>query len=175
MSAFYMDQLASAPEYGDLIIDVAGYTEDSPYSLGPIRVNGNLKIMGDGVARLDGPIFGIGEVKVMPGVTVMLNDQTMYTESVMDVQPGATLVGSGALISSGDLAFQPSVGSSPYLFLMSIEGSVSTQPSGDFYGSAAGYSGVSAQPGSHFVWSDYPEGLNLPITRDHTIVSWQHE
>ena len=163
MSEFYLKDVEGADHYTDLSIQLDGsHTQENPYVLGPIRVDNELEIKGSGYAILEGTVYAGGLISIKPGVNIMLNLNTIYCNGTLILYPGCNLEGTGAVASASDLSFQPGVNSVPYLFLMSVEGFVNLQPNGTFCGSAAGYTGVEAQPGCEFVWSQYFGELNIP-------------
>ena len=76
-----------------------------------------------------------------------------------------TIAGSGCIIAVGDIDFQPSIasGEDEFVLVLSLEGEVAFQPSGNFTGCVAGNVHVQLQPGNEIYWTD-PEGkgLNVP-------------
>jgi len=164
-------------------IDVSSGTEADPYSIGPLYAEGDLTITGSGVARLDGIIYVEENLHFnpTPGITILLNTQTVYTGGNIDLQPGCTTSGSGCIIAEGDLNYQPNISGDDFVFLMSIEGTVSLSPSNSFYGSIAGNSEVELMPGTSLNWIEPTDGLNYPggdggsggTGREPTIITWQ--
>ena len=97
------------------------------------------------------------------------------------------LSGSGCIIAVGDINFHPSVTSEEdeFVLVLSLEGMVDFQPSGDFTGCIAGNAHVQMQPHCQIYWTD-PEGkgLNVPWGVDEgklppvtglSVLSWEIE
>ena len=165
LSDFYWEDVKTLTPVPDgHTIDISSGTEAEPYLIGPLLAQGDLDITGSGVARLEGTIYVKGNLRVWPGCSINLNGQTIYAEGSITLQPGCTISGSGCIIAAGDINFQPNMDSSEddFLFLMSIGGTCTIQPSGDFYGSLAGDCEVYLMPDSDFTLTAVPEeGLNF--------------
>ena len=74
----------------------------------------------------------------------------------------------------GDVVFSPNVAPS-YLLVMSVEGNVDFQPSGDFIGAVGGNVDITMRPSSSITWQDPGVGnLDLPGIYNHinSIESW---
>ncbi|MDR9460071.1 MAG: hypothetical protein RI591_08040, partial [Dehalococcoidia bacterium] len=90
----------------------------------------------------------------------------------------STIVGTGAIISIGDLFFGPKTNSDPdsFVFLMSSEGELQINPSSDFYGSVAGDVTVDLFPGVEMEWTDPKEAgfefpsIQIPRYRTYEII-----
>ena len=164
-------------------IDVSSGTEADPYPIGPLYAEGDLTITGSGVVRLDGIIYVGGNLHFNPiqDITILLNGQTIYAEGSIDLQPGCTTSGSGCIIAQGDLNYQPNISGDDFVFLMSIEGTVSLSPGNSFYGAIAGDSEVELMPGTSLNWIEPTDGLDFPggeggsggTGRNPTITTWQ--
>jgi hypothetical protein len=99
--------------------------------------------------------------KVQQDFTLDLGGKAIYVEGDVFIGVKTTITGSGCIIADGDVNFQPNITSGPdeFLFVMSINGTVNFQPSGDYYGSVAGNIEVNVQPGYTLTYS-YPENLS---------------
>jgi len=165
LSDFYWEDVKNLTPVPDgHTIDISSGTEAEPYLIGPLLAQGDLDITGSGVARLEGTIYVKGNLRVLPGCSINLNGQTIYAEGSITLWPGCTISGSGCIIAEGDINFQPNMDSSEddFLFLMSIGGTCTIQPSGDFYGSLAGDCAVYLMPDSDLTLTAVPEdGLNF--------------
>ena len=91
------------------------------------------------------------------------------------MQPGATLIGSGALIALNknnetvacDIQPNLSQNEDDFIAIMAYSGSVFLKPGGDFYGCIIGDSLVDMQPNTTLYWREVGEGeLNFPDEAD---------
>jgi len=116
----------------------------------------------------------IGTVK--NDFTLNLNNQTIFVESAsadpqkaIEVGGKCTITGSGCIIAVGDVYFAPKgdVGSlDNFVLIMSVEGTVTLQPSGTFYGAIAGKVEVEEKSGfnASITWTSYEgKGIDFPI------------
>jgi len=124
-------------------------------------------------ASLEGTVYLVGDLEFRQTgkvYTINLNNQTIFVDGNINFPSNkCTLIGSGCIIATGDINFNPSMTSDPdsFVFVMSLNGTVSFNPNGDFYGSIAGDVEVNLQPGSTLTWSIPPyEDLNFP-TEDY--------
>ena len=145
-----------------------GTTEGDPYVIGPLLAAGDLIIKGSGWTRLEGTIYvkGTLDFNPTPAINIDLNEQTIFAEGEIKLNPGVTLYGSGCIIAIGDIDFQPSIasGGDDFVLVMSITGVVTFNPSGDFTGCVAGNVHVQLQPGCTINWiSPEGEGLDFPM------------
>jgi hypothetical protein len=102
--------------------------------------------------------------------TIDLNGQTIFVEGDFTcASQSIGIAGSGCIIATGNIIFQPSVTSEPddFVLILSIGvgSSVTVQPNGSFTGCIAGNDVVTLQPGDPhdeftLAWTD-PEGKNL--------------
>jgi hypothetical protein len=144
-------------------------------NLGPMYKDGDFTVTnsktGGAYLQLDGTIYITGNlVFQQPGTkkayTLDLHDQTIFVEGDITFPSDRIhIFGNGCIIAMGDIDFQPSVTSAfnHFVFVMSIDGTVNFQPSGDFIGSLAGDTLVNMQPSSSITWIEPPwDSLNIP-------------
>jgi len=148
--------------------------KDTP-SIGPLYREGNLYIDNTGgagaVLNLTGTIYVTGNFECkqagVKNYTINLNKTTIFCEGDISVSDSCTIIGSGCIIAVGDVYFAPKgdVGSPDnFVFIMSMEGTVTLQPTGDFYGAVVGDAEVNLQPGNTLVWTSYEgTGIDFPI------------
>ena len=172
-------------------IDVGGgvYTMDipggttvlDPFKVGPMWVNGTLKIKGKGFVELTGTIYTTGgfETESNPDYALLLNHNTIFAEGSIVIDPGIDVFQAGCIVALGDLDYQPNLSSDDFVFLMSLAGIVKLRPGGDFIGSVAGQASVELLPGTSLVHPpEVPDGLNFPqgefeLSEYWGIVSWE--
>ncbi len=168
LSTYYLEDVVSACDFGDSI-DI----EDTK-TIGPCYTDGSLKVDNTGepdTLVLEGTLYVRGNLEFeQPGnahYTVDLNGQTIFAEGYITfASHGVSISGSGCIIARDYIIFQPSISSNPddFVLVMSIEDTVTLQPSGDFTGCVAGNEVVQLQPaqGEDFTvtWID-PEGQEL--------------
>jgi formylmethanofuran dehydrogenase subunit C len=132
--------------------------------IGPCKTNGDLVIKGDGDVKLGGTFYVAGDLDFdpTPNMRVILNGETIYVEGSINIGPGCKLSGPGAIIAAGDIYFSPNMIGNGFIFVMSVEGTLTAQPHGHFYGSLAGGSSIDLQPGTDVEWKEPPAGLNFP-------------
>jgi len=191
---FYWAQVeGETPVPDGYTIDISSGTEDERYSIaydigdtssGNLSAAGNLDITGKGVAQLDGTIYVKGDFNVQPNCKIYLKGQTIYAEGSINFQPGCTVSGSGCIIAEGNVNFQPNMESneSDFIFIMSVGGTTTLKPGGDYYGSIAGSADVTLQPGCTLMWHDpgeegtlnFPEGCGVVggSVEDMTLGGW---
>ena len=168
---FYLEDVEDGTHYySDTIIDLAGIDME----LGPLYVEGELTIHNSSntpaTLTLTGTIYSTEETLICYGVaqnkpmTLDLNDQTIFVacnstgdgKEALKIGAKCTAVGSGSIIAIGDIYFKPNTeaGVTDPIFVMSVSGTTSVQPNGDFYGSIAGSVEIELQPGTSI---NYPE------------------
>lgn len=154
----------------------------------PLDINGNesiylgacyksdLTITGSGNLTLTDTLYIEGNLWVSPGITVKLNGHTIYAEGMINFQPNCYVFGPGCLIAVGDVVFKPNQENDEYIFVMSVKGTLTALPGGDFYGSFAGHMNIDMQPGNTLFWTEhsmynlnFPEGDPLPGIRAYII------
>ncbi len=133
-------------------------------AVGPCKTNGNLIIKGNGNVKLGGTLYVAGDLDFdpTPDLKVMLKGHTIYVEGSINMGSGARVSGPGAIIAVGDIDFSPNIVGNGFIFVLSLEGSLTAQPGGSFYGSLAGASGIDLQPSTIVEWKDRPIDLNFP-------------
>jgi len=186
---FYLDEVDGEESYDSDMLAL-----DSDMELGPFYRDGELEIKAGtaGVTlTLTGTIYITGDTLIGSAgqdFTLDLNDCTIFVASdsanpqkALWIGGKCTVVGSGVIISIGDMYFEPNTeaGVTDPIFVMSILGTTSVQPGGDFYGSIAGSVEIELQPGTSI---NYPEsdewvdGLNFLIgvkKLNYIIGSWE--
>ena len=161
---FYLEEVDGEQSYSsDLLI------LDSDMELGPFYRDGELEIKAgtkDVTLTLTGTIYVSGDMLIGStgqDFTLDLNGQTIFVASdsadpqkALWVGGKCTVVGSGVIVAIGDIYFEPNleVGLEDPVFIMSVLGTTSMQPGGDFYGSIAGSVEIELQPGTSI---NYPE------------------
>ena len=191
LAQFYWQYVEDGTHYySDTEIDLAGVDRE----LGPLYVEGALTIENskspEATLTLTGTIFITGDTTIEPtqNLIIDLNGHTIFVES--DSQkppkealyikgPKVTIIGPGTIIAVGDVHFEPDIpaGMTDPLFIMSVEGTTTLMPGGDFYGSVAGSVEVELYPGTSL---NYPEegfeDLNFPGCSGaqlvYSIASW---
>ena len=162
----------------------------APSTFGSIYRNGNLAInnigTADATAALNGTLYVAGANSSLligqSNQSFVLNmgtnssgyynsiyaeggDNLTSSQFAIDVGPKTTITGSGVIMAEGNINFQPNIVSGPgdFLFIMSLNGYVNFHPSGTFYGSVAGYTGVELAPSTNIVHTEPPlDLLNFP-------------
>jgi len=137
VEAFYLDLVQDAPTHeGDLNLVLDSSTNNDPYSLGPIYINGNLSIDSDstGAARLDGPVYVNGSVTI-DEVKIYQNDNTLYAGGAGGIvlNVSASLLDSGCIISKNPITMEAGTNIGTYLVLWSLEGNMFANPAGQGY------------------------------------------
>jgi hypothetical protein len=154
------DQLS---EYYLLLVDPEDpYPDDTvdikiTKTLGPCYSDGTLAIDNTGdpdTLVLEGTVYvDDGDLNFnqagSKNYTINLSGETIFVDGDITFAPGCvTISGSGCIIARGDILFQPSISSSEtdFVLVMSIEGTVTFQPSGDLTGSIVGNFEVDVSP-----------------------------
>jgi hypothetical protein len=150
--------------------------------IGPLYVNGELSISSsikDESANLSGTVYVTGDTKIgdtpSKEFTLNLNNQTIFVESdstgsgqeALIVGGKVTLAGSGCIIAVGDIDFHPNIASgseNDFIFIMSVDNTVTLLPGGNFYGAVAGELEVGVHSGHNpfITWTDY-KLLDIPL------------
>ena len=168
LSSYYLEDVEGAPDPGPSI-DVQYTNAIGPcYREGSLRVDntgGNLTLTLQGTVYVTGDLAFIQPDQNNP-YTINLNGHTIFVEGEIYFAPQRiTVSGSGCIIAVGDINFQPSIASEGdgFVLVLSLEGEVNFQPSGDFTGCVAGNVHVQLQPGCTISWiSPEGKGLNVP-------------
>ncbi|MCK5180975.1 MAG: hypothetical protein KAQ73_00400, partial [Dehalococcoidia bacterium] len=145
---FYLEEVEDEESYGSDLL-----TLDSDMELGPFYRDGELEIKAGtaGVTlTLTGTTYVSGDTLVGStgkDFTLNLNDHTIFVASnssdpkkALWIGGKCTVVGSGVIITIGDMYFEPNTeaGVTDPIFVMSVSGTTNVQPGGDFYGCIAG-------------------------------------
>ena len=167
LSAYYLDDVEGSPDPGSSI-DVK-YTK----TLGPCYRDGSLTVDNTGdpdTLVLGGTVYVTGDVEFSQSgashnYTIDLNGHTIFAEGAISFPSNVVgISGPGCIIAVGDIDFQPSIAGEDFVLVMSIEGVVDFQPSGDFTGCVAGNAHVQLQPNCTIHWiSPEGKGLDFPM------------
>ena len=160
LAAYFWEDVEDETPFASGTIDVDDYS-----SIGPLYRDGSLDIFSsqeDVTLTLTGTVYVTGDLdigKTNQDFTLDLSGQSIFVEGEIDIGGKCTITGSGCIIAVGDVFFLPNISSEEgdFVFLMSVEGTVTFQPNGDYYGSVAGDVEVTLQPGSSLTFVD-PEG-----------------
>ena len=189
---FYLGDVGNGTHYdSDTVIDIAGIDTQ----LGPIYVEGDLDIKNSSntpaTLTLTGTIYATGDTLIgstgkdftvdLDGHTIFVASNSSDPQKALWVGGKCTLVGSGVVIAIGDMYFEPNTeaGVTDPVFVMSIFGTTSVQPGGDFFGAIAGSVEIQLQPGTSI---NYPpdegwyDNLNFLIGVKklvYSIASWE--
>ncbi|MFC1972115.1 hypothetical protein ACFLVE_01750 [Chloroflexota bacterium] len=186
LSDWYRDETLNSPG----VLEVTGDYEitlsvASPVSIGPLYVDGDLNIKGEGSAQIDGLIFAEGSINISPtpACTVNLNGQTIFAacwadfsedpfepcdDGFLKILPATTVDGSGCIIAIGNITYQPAYSSDEYLLLWSLGCTVFLLPNDDFVGSVVGALEVDCQPNTDITYVPPPDGFIFPGYDDST-------
>jgi len=152
--------------YPDPFVD-ATYTS----MIGPLYREGFLDIYSSQIGKtltLNGTVYVAGNLdigKTNQDFTLDLNGHNIFVEGTIDMGGKTTIEGSGTIIAIGDVFFSPNIasGEGDFLFTMSVEGWTQLNPGNDYYGSVAGNTEITLQPGTHIEWVDPGSvGYELP-------------
>jgi len=152
--------------------------KDTP-EIGPLYVEGDLNIdnteNADPLPRLTlmGTVYVTGDLTFEQSGSkhyeVDLKGNTIFVEGAITFPADCChLYGPGCIIAKGDIDFQPKMESwgemttEDFIFVMSVEETVSFKPQGDFYGSLAGNIEVNLQPNCTLTWNGPPPTLKYP-------------
>jgi hypothetical protein len=93
-----------------------------------------------------------------------LGNQTIFCEQDITISSKCDIRGSGCIVALGDVYFSPKSGTEPgkFVFIISVSGTLTAQPSGTFYGSLAGNVEIEIKQGvdPKVEWVDY-EGIDF--------------
>jgi hypothetical protein len=168
LSSYYMADVEGAPDPGPSI-DVKDTT-----TIGPCYREGSLYIDNTGgptTLVLEGTVYVTGDLEFRQSgsshnYTVDLNKQTIFVEGEIGFPSNVVSIsGSGCIIARYDIDFHPSIASEgdEFVLVLSLEGMVDFQPTGDFTGCVAGNVHVQLQPNSEINWiTPEGKGLNVP-------------
>jgi len=191
LRSYYLDDdVEDAPDPGP-DIDIKDL---NPKTIGPsYRRDGDGSLEVDKTLDLTGTVYVTGNLKFQQSgashnYTVDLNGQTIFAEGSIEFPSKVvTISGSGCIIARYDIDFWPSIasGEDDFVLVLSLEGKVDFQPSGNFTGCVAGNVHVQLQPNCTINWIS-PEGSGLdvpwgvggnetPVVTGLSILSWQIE
>lgn len=211
---FYINQVNTVDDlYGSSTINI-NLLSGTPKTLGPLYREGNLSIDGNSLVTLylSGTLYIKGDLTIgssngnptfsidLDGYQVDISDpkfpQTIFVEGNIIVKSNAQIEGSGAIIATGNILFNPKMNTTPtdYVLVMTTirnnpdnpedpqGGGIIMRPSGSFYGTIAGEVSVDIQSGSepYYAHTDPPPNLNFPgennTSSGHNVVlirSWE--
>lgn len=155
--------------YSDSIIDIA-----DPMLRGPLYAQGAGNYVITGAGTLTGAIYLDGNLYLDQYADISLDGNTIFVTGSFQTHPMSYISGPGALVVLGDVVFSPQIAPS-YLLVMSVNGNVDFQPSGDFVGAVGGNVDITMKPSSSITWQDPGVGnLDLPgiYNHIHAIESW---
>ena len=150
--------------------------------IGPFYRDGGLEILNTSndpaTLTLTGTVYVTGDTligKTGKDMNVDLNGHTLFVASnssdpqkALWIGGQCTIIGSGIIIAIGDIYFEPKTeaGVTDPIFIMSVDGTTTLQPSGDFFGSIAGSVLIDLQPNTSVnypVGEDWYDSLNFLI------------
>lgn len=175
LAAWYKNDVKGLPSYPSDTIDLDG--EDR--TLGPLYREGALTITNtgkkDATLTLTGTLYVTGDLVFANTDTIIdLNNHAVFVESqstnppkhALYVSGKCTMRGPGVLAAMGDIYFEPNIeaGMTDPIFIISVYGTTTLKPGGDFYGAVAGSVEVYLQPGSTVSYPEdgFPDDLNWP-------------
>jgi hypothetical protein len=148
---------------------------DCPSGLEPLFVDGELDVLNGGAEAtltLNGTMYVTGDTQIgatngdmvldLNGQTIFVSSNTTGNQKALVVGGKCIVKGPGILIAIGDIEFKPKSqagveeGGGP-VFVMSVYGTTTLQPSGTVYGAIAGGIEVYVQQGEEPT-IEYPEG-----------------
>jgi len=167
---FYWQDVKNVTPYGSGTIDINGVN----MTKGPLYRDGTLDIKNTSntpaTLKLTGTLYITGDTAICYGfsinkeMTLDLNGQTIFVASnstgsgheALKIGDKCNIKGPGVIIAIGDIYFKPNsqIGTNP-VFVLSVSGTTTLQPGGNFYGAVAGSVEVDLQPGTHI---NYPTG-----------------
>ena len=164
LSAFYWEDVKYVTPYPSSSVTIMSHEY-----MGPFYRNGDLTIKSgnsSATLTLEGTVYVTGDLTIgqtNQDFTLYLNNQTIYTEQSVIFGGKTTLSGPGCIIAVGDVYFSPNMVGNDFIFILSVEGDLTAQPNGHFYGSMAGDIEIEYQPGATLYWTQPDTGaLNFP-------------
>ena len=178
LAEFYLDDVAGAEPYDSDTLDIEGVDDE----IGPFYRDGELDILNTSntpaTLTLTGTVYVTGDTLIgkngkdfnldLNGHTLFVASNSSDPQKALWIGGKCTIIGSGIIIAIGDIYFEPKTegGVTDPIFIMSVDGTTTIQPAGDFYGSIAGSIEIDLQPGtsvSYPVGEDWYENLNFLI------------
>jgi len=162
---FYLDEVDGEESYDSDILEL-----NSDMELGPFYRDGELEIKAGtaGVTlTLTGTIYIADDTLIgstgqdftldLNNCTIFVASDSTFPKKALWIGGKCTVVGSGVIIAIGDIYFEPNTeaGVTDPIFVMSVSGTTTVQPVGDFYGSIAGSVEIELMPGTSI---NYPGG-----------------
>jgi hypothetical protein len=177
MSAFFGRQVNKSDPYPSDTISLDGtFTIPSLYRVGDLTI---LPSSDNSVGILEGTMYVTGNLSFpqsgTKNYTIDLNGQTIYVRGAIDFPSyRCNVKGPGSIIAIGDINFQPGISSDGFTFVMSINGKVSMNPNGTFYGSIAGNTIMNIQPNCTITNTSPVPNLNIPDQNSvGAIITWK--
>jgi len=178
LAAWYLKDVTGVEPYDSDTLDIEGFDEE----IGPFYRDGGLEILNTSndpaTLTLTGTVYVTGDTligKTGKDMNVDLNGHTLFVASnssdpqkALWIGGQCTIIGSGIIIAIGDIYFEPGTeaGVTDPIFIMSVDGTTTLQPSGDFYGSIAGSVEIDLQPNTSVnypVGEDWYDNLNFLV------------
>jgi len=195
LADWYWNEVKSETPYAYDRIDLDG----ADLELGPLYRDGTLNIYNSrnvpAALNLTGTFYITGDTSIgteKHDFTLNLNGYTIFVESdstgsgkeALKIGGQVTINGPGAIIAIGDIYFAPNGdvgGNEQGVFIMSVSGQTTLQPSGDFFGSVAGNWYVEVKSGQGPILTYPPGGMGdlydfpslVEVDRECNIVSWE--
>jgi len=151
---------------------------DCPSGLEPLYVDGPLDIFNSGTEAtltLNGTMYATGDTSIgttghditldLAGQTIFVSSDTVGNQKALVVGGQCIVKGPGILIAIGDIEFKPKSqageeeGGGP-VFVLSVLGTTTLQPSGEIYGAIAGGIEVYVQQGEEPAIIYPPDGFD---------------
>ncbi len=163
LEEFYGDQVEDGTHYyTNTVIDIVGIDTE----IGPLYVDGTLEFLNSSntpaTITLTGTVYVTGDTLIgqngkdmtfdLNGETVFVSSSTMGNQKALAVGGKCVVSGPGVMIAVGDIEFKPKSqvgeeeGAGP-VFILSIFGTTTLQPSGTVYGAIAGGIEIIVQQG----------------------------
>jgi len=150
-----------------------------PSELQPMYVNGPLEILNSSntpvTLSLNGTVYATGDTLIgstgkdftldLNGQTIFVSSNTTGNQKALVLGGKCTIKGPGIIIAVGDIDMKPKAqvgeeqGGGP-VFVMSVVGTTTLQPSGEIYGAIAGAIEVYVQQGNEPTVTYPPDGFN---------------
>jgi hypothetical protein len=178
LAAWYLKDVAGEEPYDSDTFDLVGFDEE----LGPFYRDGELDIVNTSndpaTLTLTGTVYIAGDTLIgkngkdfnlnLDGHTIFVASNSSNPQKALWIGGKCTIIGSGIIIAIGDIYFEPKTeaGVTDPIFIMSVDGTTTLQPAGDFYGSIAGSVEIDLQPNTSVnypVGEDWYDNLNFLV------------
>ncbi len=169
LRAYYSYLVNMSNSYSDSVINIS-----NPMLSGPLYAQGAGNYVLTGSGNLTGALYIDGNLYLDQNAYIGLDGNTIFVTGDFQTHPNSYIAGPGSIMVLGDIQFSPGVAPS-YLLVMSVNGEVDFQPSGDFIGAVGAAIDISMQPNSSITWQDPGVGnLDIPGIYNHigVIESW---